>query len=63
MMNKIESLLNTLEIAEMLEIEHWQLLRKLNGRTGSNGKHIKGYVEILGDNQVVVTDFFRESTY
>ena len=62
-MNKIESLLNTLEIAEMLEIEHWQLLRKLNGRTGSNGKHIKGYVEILGDNQVVVTDFFRESIY
>ena len=62
-MQKIESLLNTLEIAEMLEIEHWQLLRKLNGRTGTNGSHIKGYVEILGDNQVVVTDFFRESTY
>lgn len=62
-MQKIESLLNTLEIAEMLEIEHWQLLRKLNGRTGTNGNHIKGYVEILGDNQVVVTDFFRESTY
>lgn len=62
-MKKIESLLSTLEIAEMLEMEHWQLLRKLNGRTGTNGKHIKGYVEILGDNQMVVTDFFRESTY
>lgn len=61
-MNKI-AFLSTLEIAEMLEIEHWQLLRKLNGRTGSNGKHVKGYVEILRDNQVVVSDFFRESTY
>lgn len=62
-MAELEQLLDSKEIAEMLEIEHWQLLRKLNGRTGSNGKHIKGYVEILGDNQVVVTDFFRESTY
>ncbi len=62
-MEKLEQTLDSREVAEMLEIEHWQLLRKLNGRTGSNGKHIKGYVEILGDNQVVVTDFFKKSTY
>lgn len=62
-MAELECLLSTLEVADMLDIEHWQLLRKLDGRTGVNGKHIKGYVEILRDNQVVVTDFFRESTY
>lgn len=62
-MEKLEQTLDSREVAEMLEIEHWQLLRKLNGRTGSDGKHIKGYVEILGDNQVVVTDFFKKSTY
>lgn len=62
-MQALEQTLDSREVAEMIEVEHWQLLRKLNGRTGSNGKHIKGYVEILGDNQVVVTDFFRESTY
>lgn len=26
-------------------------------------KAYQGYVEILGDNQMVVTDFFRELTY
>lgn len=62
-MQELEQTLDSREVADMLEIDHWQLLRKLNGRTGVNGKHIKGYVEILRDNQVVVTDFFRESAY
>lgn len=54
--------ITTLEIAEMMEIEHWQVLRKLDGRE-ENGKHIKGYIEILGNHQMVVTDYFIKSTY
>ncbi len=54
--------ITTLEIAEMMNIGHWQVLRKLDGRE-ENGKHIKGYVEILTDNQMVVSDYFSESVY
>lgn len=54
--------ITTLEIAEMMETEHWKLLRKLEGRT-KNGEHERGYIDILGDNQMDVTDFFIKSTY
>ena len=54
--------ITTLEIAEMMDIEHWQVLRKLEGRE-ENGKHIKGYVEVLADNQMVVSNFFALSSY
>ncbi len=54
--------ITTLEIAEMMETEHWKLLRKLEGRT-KNGKHERGYIDILGDNQMDVTDFFIKSSY
>lgn len=54
--------ITTLEIAEMMDIEHWQVLRKLEGRE-ENGKHIKGYVEVLADNQMVVSEYFYLSTY
>lgn len=60
---KAESVsLTTLEIADMMEMQHWQILRKLDGRE-VKGKHIKGYVEILADNQMVVSDFFIRTTY
>lgn len=54
--------ITTLEIAEMMETEHWKVLRKLEGQEKS-GKHIKGYIEILSDNEIVVSDFFIPSTY
>lgn len=54
--------ITTLEIAEMMETEHWQVLRKLDGQE-KDGKHIPGYVEILSDNEIVVADYFQESTY
>lgn len=54
--------ITTLEIAEMMETEHWKILRKLDGQE-KEGKHIKGYVEILGDNEIVVTDYFIKSSY
>lgn len=54
--------ITTMEIAEMMDVAHWQVLRKLDGRE-SKGKHIKGYVDILADNQMVVSDFFVPATY
>lgn len=54
--------ITTLEIAEMMNVAHWQVLRKLDGRE-SKGKHIKGYVDILADNHLVVSDFFVPATY
>lgn len=57
-----EQTITTLEIAEMMEVRHDSIMRKLDGRT-EKGKHIKGYVEILNDHQMVVVDFFTKSTY
>lgn len=54
--------LTTLEVAEMVETEHWKLLRKLEGQQ-KDGRHIRGYVEILADNDLVVSDYFIQSTY
>lgn len=62
MNNLRKTTITTLEIAEMMETEHWKLLRKLEGRT-KNGKHERGYIDILGDNQMDVTDFFIKSSY
>ncbi len=62
MNNLKKATITTLEIAEMMETEHWKLLRKLEGRT-KNGGHERGYIDILGDNQMDVTDFFIKSNY
>lgn len=61
-MQGIQQTITTLEIAEMMEMEHWKVLRKLEGQE-KEGKHIKGYIEILTDNQIVVSDFFIQSSY
>ena len=55
--------ITTLEVAEMMEVEHWELLRKLDGRTKKDGSHSSGYIEILTDNHLVVSDFFIPSSY
>lgn len=54
--------ISELEIAGMMEIEHWQVLRRLEGQV-KDGKPIKGYVEILGDNEIVVSDYFIVTIY
>lgn len=61
-MNQLGQSITTLEIAEMMEVNHWEILRKLEGRTGTSNKS-KGYIEILAANQMVVSDYFTESTY
>lgn len=63
-MNKLrKTTITTLEVAEMMEVEHWELLRKLDGRTKKDGSHSSGYIEILTDNHLVVSDFFIPSSY
>ena len=54
--------ITTLEIAEIMGIEHWQVLRKLEGQE-KGGKHSKGFIEILSDNNIVVADYFEKSSY
>ena len=50
--------ITTLEIADMMEVEHKRLLRKLDG-----DKDRKGYVQILTEAQMGLSDFFIPSTY
>ena len=50
--------ITTLEIAEMMNVNHFEILRKLEG-----SKDRKGFIEILGNNQMVVSDYFTKSTY
>ncbi len=58
-MNKLrKATITTLEVAEMMEVEHKELLRKLDGR-----KDRKGYAQILTESQMVLSDFFIPSTY
>lgn len=59
--DKVQTI-TTLEIAEMMEMEHWKVLRKLEGQE-KEGKHIKGYMEILNDNNIVVVDYFEKTSY
>lgn len=53
-----KSTITSMEVAEMMETEHWKLLRKIDG-----GKDRKGYVQILTDNQMGVSDYFIPSSY
>lgn len=55
--------ITTLEVAEMMEVEHWELLRKLDGRNKKDGTRTRGYVEVLTDNHLAVSDFFIPSSY
>ena len=50
--------LTTLEVAEMMEIEHSKIIRKLEG-----GKDRKGFIQILTEAQMGVSDYFIPATY
>ncbi|MFW6047185.1 MAG: Rha family transcriptional regulator [Candidatus Woesearchaeota archaeon] len=50
--------LTSREVAEMIGIKHWEILRKLEG----NNKR-KGYIEILTNNHLVVSNYFIRSSY
>lgn len=61
-MKEIEQTITTLEIAEMMNMKHGSILRKLEGRE-INGKHIKGVIDIINEHQMVSIDYFIKSTY
>lgn len=46
------NVIDSREVAEMMEIEHWQLLRKIDGIN-----------EDFTDNKIVVSKYWEESTY
>lgn len=56
--------ITTLEIAEMMELEHWQILRKLERTKNQDGSTKQvGIIQILTNNKIVVSDYFIPSTY
>lgn len=58
MNNLKRNTITTLEVAEMMEVQHNDILRKLDGR-----KDRKGYIQILNESQMAVDDYFVKSTY
>lgn len=50
--------ITTLEVAEMMEVSHNDILRKLDGR-----KDRKGYIKIMTESQMAVSDYFIPTTY
>ena len=50
--------LDSREVAEMMDINHWEILRKLDGTD-----KVKGIIPILTDNKIVVSKYFIESSY
>ena len=59
LMNNLgKATITTLEIAEMMEVPHGDILKKLEGR-----KDRKGYIQIMTEGQMSVSDFFISSTY
>ena len=59
LMNNLgKATITTLEIAEMMEVPHGDILKKLEGR-----KDRKGYIQIMTEGQMSVSDFFIPSSY
>lgn len=58
LINSSRLTLDSREVAGMMNLKHWQLLRKLEGSTDR-----KGYIEILTDNHLVVSNYFIKSSY
>lgn len=50
--------ITTLEVAEMMETEHSKIIRKLEG-----AKDRKGFLQILTEAQMGVSDYFIPATY
>lgn len=50
--------ITTLDVAEMMEVPHSDILKKLEGR-----KDRKGFIQILNEGQMSVVDYFIKSSY
>lgn len=54
------------EVTKMMEKEHWEVLRMLEGYEppkGSKSRKVIGIIPTLNDHNVVVVDYFIPSTY
>ena len=54
------------EVAKMMNKEHWEVLRMLEGyepSKGSKSRRVVGIIPTLTNNNVVVSDYFIENTY
>lgn len=58
MNNLRKTTITTLEVAEMMEVEHKRIIRRLEG-----SKDRKGYIQILTEAQMGLSDFFIPSSY
>ena len=64
-----ESIVKTIpsyEVAKMMDKQHWEVLRMLEGyepSKGSKSRRVVGIIPTLTDNNVVASDYFIESTY
>lgn len=57
-MKQIEQTITTVEIAEMMEVRHSDILTKLEGNT-----KVKGIIPVLTERKIPSSDYFTESTY
>ena len=54
----VKQTLDSREVAEMIGIEHYKLLRKIEGSTDR-----KGYIQIINESHLGVVEYFVQSTY
>lgn len=56
--------INTKEIADFMGINHYEVLRKLDGiRNNGRNKKLNGIIEVLGRENIPVEKYFIESIY
>jgi len=53
-----ERVIDSREVAEMVELKHYQILEKLEGT-----KTVKGIIPVFRDHNIMVSEYFIESTY
>lgn len=61
-MQELEQMLTTVDIAEMMGMQHKTVLRKISGRETS-GKHVDGIIDVLRRHHLEPSDYFIKSTY
>ena len=54
----VKQTLDSREVAEMMGIEHYKLLRKIEGSTDR-----KGYIQIITEAQMGVSEYFTKTSY
>ena len=54
----VKQTLDSREVAEMMGIEHYKLLRKIEGSTDR-----KGYIQIITEAQMGLSEYFIKTSY